>query len=141
MNQVTRPDWEEYAIGLAKAASKRADCIRRQVGAVILSPDHLVIGTGYNGTRAGAVGCLAGGCPRGLLSYDEVKEFSDYNAVGTPGYCISTHAEPNAMLHASGPLEGCLMAITDQPCEGCRKLIYNAGLIRVIWPTGSYTFS
>lgn len=138
--KIERPDWDTWALGIAQAISTRADCRRRLVGAVILDENHHIIATGYNGTRAKTLGCIDGGCPRGLLSYDEVKEFSDYNAVGTPGYCVSTHAETNALLHAYAPVYGATMAITDKPCEGCRKAIYNAGLIRVIWPEGSYTF-
>lgn len=135
-----RPDWDQYALGIAQAAASRADCRRRAVGACLLSPEGLVLGTGYNGTRPGVPGCLEGACPRGRLSYDEVKEFSDYNAVGKPGYCISTHAETNCLLHASGSPVGALMAITDQPCQGCLKILYNAGLARVVWPTGNYNF-
>jgi dCMP deaminase len=138
---IMRPTLDEWSLGIAKANSVRADCVRRQVGAIIYNTNGHIIAMGYNGTRAGVPGCLAGACPRGRLSYDEVKEFSDYNAVGTPGYCISTHAEVNCLIHAYAPVQGCTMAITDQPCEGCRKAIYNAGLIRVIWPTGSYNFS
>lgn len=62
---MTRPSWDEYGLGIAKAVSVRGDCTRRQVGAVILDKDHRIVGGGYNGTVAGRPGCLEGACPRG----------------------------------------------------------------------------
>lgn len=128
---MSRPDWDEYFLDIAVAVSKRADCRRRLVGAVLVDKHHKIISTGYNGVKAGMVGCLEGGCPRGLLSQHEVPAFSDYNNVKSPGYCISTHAEMNAMLHAGQKVVGATMYITDPPCEGCRKAMHNAGVERV----------
>lgn len=131
-----RPGWDVYFLDIARAVSKRADCTRRQVGCVIVNSDHKIIATGYNGVRPGALGCLEGACPRGQLSYTEVQEFSDYSNPASPGYCISSHAETNALMHAGKDCTGAYVYITDQPCPACRKMLYNAGVTRVVWPSG-----
>lgn len=62
---MTRPDWHEYGLNLARAAATRGDCTRRQVGAVILDAQHRVVSVGYNGSYPGGPSCLEGQCPRG----------------------------------------------------------------------------
>ena len=65
------PGWDDYFLGIATAVSARAKCTRRRVGAV-LTIDHRIIATGYNGAAPGEDDCLMGACPRGQLSYDDV---------------------------------------------------------------------
>ena len=118
---VLRPDWDEYALGLARAVATRADCRRSKVGAVILDADHRVVSTGYNGAPAGQKGCLAGACPRGLgqvnTSYDN---------------CIAVHAEANAILYAHRSLKDCTLYVTKPPCADCSRLIAGAQIGRVV---------
>lgn len=130
-----RPNWDTYFLGVAQSIAARADCRRRTVGAVIVSRDHRVLSTGYNGAPPGRPGCLAGACPRGLLTYEEIKEFSDYDS--GPGRCISIHAEVNAVLFSKGDVAGATVYITDPPCPNCRKTLMGAGLDRAVWPEGS----
>ncbi len=61
------PGWDDYFLGIATAVAARAKCTRRRVGAV-LTIDHRIIATGYNGAAPGEDDCLAGACPRGQLS-------------------------------------------------------------------------
>jgi dCMP deaminase len=122
-----RPSWDEWGLLIAKAVSARADCTRRQVGAVILDANHRVVATGYNGAPPGATGCLEGGCPRGRRSYEDVPAFTDYDN------CISNHAEVNALLYADrSKAEGGTLYVTDAPCFGCSKVIANSGIDRVV---------
>ena len=58
-----RPGWDEYFMEIAQVVSKRSNCLRRQVAAVIVQSNH-IISTGYNGTPRGVKNCFAGGCPR-----------------------------------------------------------------------------
>ena len=44
-----RPSWEEYALELAKVASKRSEDPYLKVGASVLRYDNSVAGLGYNG--------------------------------------------------------------------------------------------
>jgi dCMP deaminase len=130
-----RPSWDDWAIGLAFAVARRADCRRRQVGAVILAANKRLVATGYNGTRPGKPGCLAGLCPRGLRSYSEVPGHTpDYDMPG-PGYCISTHAEMNAVLYVDPLLmPEATLYCTLKPCEGCMKIIGNTPMYRIVYP-------
>lgn len=126
----TRPDWDEYFLAIATAVSARADCRRRQVGAVIVDVNHRIIATGYNGVPAGSPGCLAGACPRGLLTYEQLAEHTDYDK--GPGRCLSTHAEMNAIIYAGHQVRGCTIYVTDAPCHGCAKHLASAGIARVV---------
>lgn len=91
-----RPSWDEYGLALAKAASMRADCTRRKVGAALMAADHSIVGTGYNGGRSKGLSCLRGECPRGRLTHDQLAADSPYDT--TVGKCVALHAEWNVML-------------------------------------------
>jgi dCMP deaminase len=126
LQAVTRPDWREYFLRIAETVAIRADCDRRQVGAVVVK-DNRIVGTGYNGAPAGAPGCAT--CPRRL---SKVEPFSSYDT--GPGTCIAIHAEANALLYTDrADLVGATMYTTCQPCDGCLKLIAGAQLEGVHW--------
>lgn len=129
-----RPSWDSYFLGIALSVSTRADCRRRKVGAVLVGTDNRVLEVGYNGAPAGHRGCLAGGCPRGLLSYEQVAAMADYSDPTSNGYCIALHAEVNALLIAGRAARGATIYITDEPCPNCRKAIMGAGVVRAVWP-------
>ena len=135
-----RPSWDEWGLGLAVAVATRADCTRRKVGAVVLSPDHRVLATGYNGYPAGRPGCLSdGACPRGRMTYDQLPASSPY--VGVPAPCSALHAEENAILHVGGNDRlGATVYVTDEPCPNCRRFLDGAGVARVVWPGGQITY-
>ena len=133
-----RPGWDDWALEIALAVATRADCTRRQVGAVILDQDWRVLSVGYNGAPSGAPGCLTmGACPRGRQNAAQVAPGSSYDTGA--GSCIAVHAEANAIMYAD-PIRrrGGLLAITDEPCDGCRRLIAGSGVARVVWPSGGY---
>lgn len=130
MDQHGRPDWDEYFLNLAAAVALRADCRRRQVGAVLVRNNRMVF-PGYNGTAPGAPGCLSGACPRGLLSTDEQPPNVGY------ANCIATHAERNAIIFC--PVEyraGSIMYITHPPCGDCQTLMRAVGIPNAIYPGG-----
>ncbi len=131
-----RPTWDEYGLSLAVAVSLRADCTRRQVGAIILDPQRRVVGAGYNGAPAGRPGCWSdGACPRGRHSKEEILPGSSYDTGA--GSCIAVHAEANALLYSDASARrGGVMYVTDEPCDGCMRLILGSGLLRVVFPEG-----
>lgn len=160
-----RISWAKWAFGVAEAVSRRADCTRRQVGAVILDLDHRLVAAGYNGAPPGAQGCLTdGACPRGRhyrklnVSAPVGAGFATYRcACGNPwpcdesavpgssydtgkGSCISIHAELNCLLDARCPVKGFTMYCTDEPCDGCVRAVRGAQLRSVNWPQGSFNF-
>lgn len=132
-----RPDWDEYFLGICRAVGVRADCTRRRAAAVIVK-DNRIVSTGYNGGPRKGPSCLAGECPRGTLTYDELKEHTDYDS--GPGRCIAIHAEANAIIYADrDDMRGATIYMTPgNPCPGCAKLIAGAGIGRVVWPGGEY---
>lgn len=125
---MNRPDWDEYFLGIAHAVAARADCSRRKVGAVVVRGNRIV-STGYNGSPPHAASCLAGACPRAA---SHAEPGSSYDT--GPGSCIAIHAEANALLYAG--VDGCrgsTLYVTDEPCQGCIKLIRATGIRWVIF--------
>ena len=126
MVEDTRMSWDEYFMEMAKLASKRSTCLRRQVGAVIVQDKH-VIATGYNGAPKGIPHCgELGGCYR---------EQNNIPSGERHELCRALHAEQNAIIQAatySQGIEGATMYITHQPCVICAKMIINAGIERIV---------
>ncbi len=110
---MSRPDWDEYFMGFARAAARRATCDRQHVGAVIVV-EKQVVATGYNGSV------------RGLPHCDEVG----HDLVG--GHCVRTiHAEMNALAQAARrgvAVEGAAIYTTASPCWACFRVLVNAGI-------------
>lgn len=129
----TRPSFDEYYLAGAEWASTRADCTRAQVGALLVSRDHVVT-PGYNGLISGVPGCAtAGNCPRGQLSTEECTRDSDYSN------CAATHAERNAIERAKPEdLPGATIYTTRAPCPACWTLIKSVGISRVVTPEGEF---
>jgi len=134
---MSRPTWDEWGLALAKTVATRADCTRRQVGAVLMTPDHSIVATGYNGAPAGEKGCLtASACPRGRMSTEAVEPGSSYDTGA--GACIAIHAEQNALLRATwDDMFGATLYITDEPCDGCWRMIRATPIQMVVYPTGT----
>ena len=131
---MTRPDWDTYFLGVAESLSLRGECRRRKVGAVLVTPDRLLRGAGYNGAIAGLPSCLDGACPRGLLTYEEAPAGVDYSS------CIADHAEANCLRHSDpAHVAGSTVYVSAEPCPRCRVLLESAGVARVRWPQGEVT--
>jgi dCMP deaminase len=121
---MTRPSWDEYFMSIAEAVSKRSNCIKRQVGAIIVK-DGRIISTGYNGTPRGVKNCNEGGCPRCNSDVESGKALDE---------CYCSHAEENAIVqaayHGIGVKDGSLYT-TYSPCLSCTKMVINAGIKKV----------
>lgn len=119
-----RPNWDTYFMQLAELASKRSNCMKRRVGAIIVQ-DCKVVATGYNGTPRGLLNCNAGGCPRCNRNAKCGQSLDD---------CLCLHAEENAMLEAGSPrIQGATIYSTSTPCIGCAKKIVQVGIKRVVF--------
>ena len=113
-----RPGKDEYFMVMAQAASGRATCKRRKVGAVLVRDGHIV-STGYNGSPEGLEHCLEVGC--------EMEG----------GHCVRcVHAEANAIIQAGvmgASTADTTMYTTASPCRYCMGLIINARIKRVVY--------
>lgn len=114
---------------LAEVVKHRSDCLRLNVGAVIVK-DRRIIATGYNGTPQGIKNCTEGGCERctrrqaGKIGPGEEK-----------GACICLHAEQNAIIQSAyhgTSTKGATLYSTYAPCTQCARMIVNAGIARVV---------
>jgi dCMP deaminase len=121
-----RPTPEQYFMLLAVATRERAACLRRHVGAVLVSGGR-IIATGYNGTPTGFVNCEDGGCHR-------CAHAEDYAQGRGYDVCICVHAEENALLQAAKlgyTVQGAQCYSTLRPCFGCLKHLYQAGVAEI----------
>lgn len=138
MTPRVRPDWDTYGIQLADTVAARADCTRRQVGAVLMAPDHSIVATGYNGGPSKGFSCLKGECPRGRLSHDELPADSPYDTGG--GSCVALHAEWNVLIRASwAQMVDATLYVTEEPCHICKVLISGTKIARVVFPDKVWT--
>ncbi len=117
------PSFDEYFMGLAKHSSSRSNCIRAQVGAVIIDKNKKVKSTGYNGTPSGVTSCLdKGTCYR--LEHN-IPSGTRYET------CQSIHAEQNAIIQAGEDtcIDGSIYIYGhNQVCILCKRFIIQAGL-------------
>ena len=121
-----RPDWDSYFMEMAVVASKRATCLRRRVGAVIVK-DKRILSTGYNGTPKGLPHCEEVGCLREQLKVPSGKMHE---------LCRGIHAEQNSIIQAAVhgvSVDGGTIYCTHQPCVVCTKIIINAGIRRIVY--------
>ena len=121
-----RPTWDEYFLEVAKLVSKRATCLRRKVGAVLVK-DKRILATGYNGAPSGLKDCLEiGSCPREKLKIPSGQRHE---------LCRGLHAEQNviiqAALHGVGT-KGSVLYLTNQPCIICAKMLINAAIEEIV---------
>lgn len=124
---------DKYYLDIAQEVSKESNCVRRQVGAVIVR-GGVVVAKASNGTPAGVKPCSEGGCLRcqsGAVSGQE------YEA------CLCTHAEQKAIARAAKngeSIDGALLYCTLRPCLTCAMACFESG-IRHITYTQDITFA
>ena len=124
-----------YYLDIAMVVAKKATCLKKQYGAVIVNGDEIVA-TGFNGTPRKEEHCIECTKKQGHGDFDEYCS------------CPAVHAEMNAIISASRKemvggdlyLAGINADGTEQvcawPCEICLRLIKNAGINRIINRTG-----
>ena len=121
---MNRPSWHEYFMMLAKLVGVRSTCNSRKVGALVVR-NNRILATGYNGAVHGAPHCIDRGpdfCLRRTIGAHDGEKYN---------YCISSHAEVNALNQAARfgiPLEGASLYCTLEPCNWCFKQLIQAGI-------------
>ena len=116
-------NWDEYFMGVAMLAARRSKDPNTQVGACIVSPDNIIISTGYNG--------MPKGCSDDEFPWDREGEQTKYPYV--------VHAELNAILNANGrDLRGSRLYVALFPCNECAKAIIQSGVKEVVYLSDKY---
>ena len=118
--------WDEYFMGVAMLAAGRSKDPNTQVGACIVSPENIIISTGYNG--------MPKGCSDDTFPWERTGEETKYPFV--------VHAELNAILNANGrDLRGSRLYVALFPCNECAKAIIQSGVREVLYLSDKYADS
>ncbi len=118
--------WDEYFMGIALLAANRSKDPNTQVGACIVSPENIIISTGYNG--------LPNGCSD--------DEFPWERSGAETKYPFVVHAELNAILNAGGRvLRGARLYVALFPCNECSKAIIQSGISEILYLSDKYAES
>ena len=126
---MNRPTWEEYFMEITRLVAKRATCLRRQVGAVLVM-DKRLLATGYNGAPSGLAHCLEVGC---------LREERQIPSGERHELCRGLHAEQNVIIQAAFHgirIQGSTLYCTNLPCAICTKMLINAGIKEIIYEGG-----
>jgi len=118
---------DQIFLNVSDELSKFSKCQSKKVCAIAVK-DGRIIGTGVNGSAAGAMNC----CdvfPDGVNEQNraEHRAWSRLNEV---------HAEENLIAHAAktnGGLDGCTVYVNLQPCEKCSLYLTRIGVKRVLY--------
>ncbi len=124
-----RPGWDEYFMEMAQLASRRATCLRRKVGAVLVK-DRQILATGYNGAPKGIEHCDKTGC---------LRKRRDVPSGERHEICRGVHAEQNLIAQAAFhgvQTEGATVYCTNKPCVICAKLLINGGIGEIYYNSG-----
>ena len=106
---------------MAQVIAQRSPDPHTQVGAIITSPDHIILGAGYNGM------------PRGQDQDSWPWEKGEHVDFLQSKYTFVVHAEANAIYNAHGPLDGAIIYTTLFPCNECAKAIVQNGIKTVVF--------
>ena len=107
-------------------AAGRSKDPNTQVGACIVSPENIIISTGYNG--------MPKGCSDDTFPWERTGEETKYPFV--------VHAELNAILNANGrDLRGSRLYVALFPCNECAKAIIQSGVREVLYLSDKYADS
>ena len=121
-----RPGWDDYFIEIAEVVKKRATCVRRKVGSVIVK-DNRILSTGYNGAPKNIKHCDQETCIRIKMDVPSGERHE---------LCRGLHAEQNAIIQAAKHginIAGSTLYCTTQPCVICAKMIINAEIKRIVY--------
>lgn len=114
--------WEKRFISLAYTVAAWSTDTNKQVGAILVSPDHRQFSMGYNGP------------PRGTEVLDLkvngiVKDWERESKNS-----VTVHAELNAILNSAVDIKGWTMFITEPPCLHCACALVQKQLKAVYFP-------
>ncbi len=108
--------WDQRFLQLATMVSSWSKDPSTKVGAVIVTPENVIVSVGYNG--------FAQRMP------DHEQHYADRQSK----YSRIVHSETNAILLARADVRGYTLYSTFPPCDRCAVSIIQAGITRVVCP-------
>jgi dCMP deaminase len=114
---IKKKNWDIIFLEQANFWAKQTNDGQTGCGAVLTTPDHRIISTGYNG--------FIYGIPNDALPNLRPAK-----------YPFMVHAEHNAILDCAKQgrsSKGGIMYVTGEPCLQCYQYIYQAGVKEVVW--------
>jgi len=157
------PNKSETYMSIAYTASLMSECIKRQVGAVIIDKSGNVVSMGYNINPSPLKPCYKqfGDCYREIAISEIMSAVNNCPSCGKEldgleypytcphckvsvyrkiisdraiGRCMALHAEEKALANAdSTNLRNCTMFVTTFPCFHCAQQILDAGIGRLYY--------
>lgn len=109
---MSKPNWTDYFLGIAKVVSQRSHDIHTQHGCVITDQQHRILGVGYNGF------------PKGMN--DAVLPTSRPEK-----YHWMIHAERNALSNCVIRPDNGIAYVTGQSCNDCIMALWQEGITTV----------
>jgi dCMP deaminase len=113
---------DTYFMSIAKVVSMRGECIRRQVGAVIVDKRGRILSTGMNGVAPGQTPCIDKPCAGAKCPSGEGLDL-----------CEASHAEISALVALEKPFEAHTLYCTTAPCVSCTKALLLTTIERVVY--------
>jgi len=104
--------------------SLRGTCLRRKVGCVLMDEYGIVLSTGYNGVARGLPHCGDPNCS--CDGHDHVSGFGLES-------CEAIHAEQNALIQCTRPMDIYSCYVTVSPCVSCVKMLLNTPCVRIVF--------
>lgn len=106
--------WDKRFLDLAHHVAQWSKDPSTQVGCVIVNPQRIVVGMGYNGF------------PRGVD--DNPVRYANRELK----YRMVQHAETNALFNSTVSVRGCTAYVTHPPCCNCAGALIQSGVSRVV---------
>lgn len=123
---MANPSWDETAMKVVDAYSKRSHCKWFKIGVAFFRDDRLLV-VGYNGSPRGEPHCDKVGC---------AKEVDGKRLPAGSGLCRGAHAEMNAIVNAASEginLKNARVYCTYSPCYSCAKVLVNLPITEFIY--------
>lgn len=108
--------WTRRFLDLAGSVALWSKDPSTRCGAVIVNPNRIVLGMGYNGFPP------------------NVEDRPEWLADREIKYNLTKHAEDNAVRNASRNVEGAILFVTHPCCPECAQFVCDEGIKEVHWP-------
>lgn len=108
--------WDQRFLCMASLVASWSKDPSTKVGAIIVTPENVVISVGYNGFA------------------QRMPDVESHYADRETKYSRIVHSETNAIVLARGDVRGYTLYSTLPPCDRCAVTIIQAGIRRVVCP-------